>query len=157
MNWDPLFYQSLEKDKFHGLNENNFSYDAKTVFSDQSKQDLLWWTKCLHISCSKPIKPRTPSVLLFSHASDEGFDAHLTSLLDGSILDFTQGNWSPAESSCHINVKEIMAVKFALFSLFPDANYLVIGVRCNNSSVVTYFSHMGDLGSEALNAVTKQI
>ena len=50
-----------------------------------------------------------------------------------------------------------MAVKFALFSLFPNSNNLVIGVCCNSSSVVTYFSHMGDLGSEALNAVTKQI
>ena len=84
--------------------------------------DLLWWIKCIHVNCSKPIKPRTPSVLLFSDASDEGFGAHVTSLSDGSILDFTQGNWSPIESYCHFNVKEIMAVKFAI-PLYRDCLY----------------------------------
>ena len=50
-----------------------------------------------------------------------------------------------------------MAVKFALFSFFPNASNSVIGVHCNNSSVVTYLNHMGGLGSEALNAITEQI
>ena len=50
-----------------------------------------------------------------------------------------------------------MAVKFALFSLFPNACNSVIGVRCDNSSVVTYLNHMGGPGSEALNAITMQI
>ena len=68
----PLFYRSLEKDKIHGLKETNFSYDAKTILSDQSKQDLLWRIKCVHVNCSKPIKPRILSALLFSDASDEG-------------------------------------------------------------------------------------
>ena len=122
----PLFYQSLEKDKIHGLKENNFSNDAKTILSDQSKQDLLRWIKCVHVNCSKPIKPRTPTVLLFSDASDEGFGTHVISLSDGSVLDFTQGNWPPNES-CHINVKEVMAVKLALFSFFPDTSNSVIG------------------------------
>ena len=69
----------------------------------------------------------------------------MTSLSDGSILDFTQGNSSLIESCCHINVKEIMAVKFALFSFFPNTSNSVIGVRCDNSSVVTYLNHMGGL------------
>ena len=79
----PLFYQSLEKDKIQGLKENNFTYDAKAILSDQSKEDLLWWIKCVHFNCSKPIKSRTRSVLLFSDASDEGFGAHVTSLSNG--------------------------------------------------------------------------
>ena len=45
----PLFYRSLKKDKIQGLKQNNFSYDAKAILSDQSKQDLLWWIKCLHV------------------------------------------------------------------------------------------------------------
>ena len=75
------------------------------------------------------MKPRTPSVLLFSDAFDEEFGAHLASLLDGSMLDFTQGNVVSSIESCfHVNVKEIMAVKFALFSFFPYASNSVIGV-----------------------------
>ena len=153
----PLFYRSLEKDKIQGLKENNFSYDAKAVLLDQSKQDLLWWIKCVHVNCPKPIKPRTPSVLLFSDASDEGSGAHVISLSDGSVLDFSQDNWSPIDSCCHISVKVIMAVKFALFSFFPYASNSVIGVHYDNSSIVTYLNYMGGLGSEALNAITKQI
>ena len=137
----PLYYRSLEKGKIQGLKENNFSYDAKAILSDQSKQDLLWWIKCIHVNCSEPIKPRTQSVLLFTDTSDEGFGAHVTSLSDGSILDFTQGNWSPIESCCHVNVNEIMAVKFALFSFFPNASNSVIGVRCDNSRVVSKTTH----------------
>ena len=137
----PLCYRSLEKDKIQGLKENNFSYDAKAILSDQSKQDLLWWIKCIHVNCSKPIEPRTQSVLLFTDASDEEFGSHVTSLSDGSILDFTQGNWSPIESCCHVNVNEIIAVKFALFSLFPNASSSVIGVRCDNSRVVSKTTH----------------
>ena len=49
-----------------------------------------------------------------------------------------------------------MAVKFALFSFFPNTCNSVTGVPCNNSSVVTYLNRMGGLGSEALNAITKQ-
>ena len=81
----------------------------------------------------------------------------MTSLSDGSILDFTQDNWSPIESCCYINVKEIMAVKFALFSFLPNASNSIISVRCDNSSVVTYLNRMGGLGSEALNFITDQI
>ena len=46
-----------------------------------------------------------------------------------------------------------MAVKFVLFSFFPNASNSVIGV----ANIVTYLNHMGGLGSEALNAITKQI
>ena len=66
---------------------------------------MSWWIKCVHVNCSKPIKPRTPSVLLFSDAFDEEFGAHLASQ-DGSVLDFTQGNVvSSIESCCHVSVK----------------------------------------------------
>ena len=41
-----------------------------------------------------------------------------------------------------------MAVKFALFSFVPNASNSVIGVRCDNSSLVTYFNHIGGLGSQ---------
>ena len=34
----PLFYRSLEKYKIQGLKQNNFSYDAKAILSDQSKK-----------------------------------------------------------------------------------------------------------------------
>ena len=61
----PLFYRSLEIDKIQGLKENNFSYDVKAILSDQSKQDLLSWIKCVHVNCSKPIKPQTPSICSF--------------------------------------------------------------------------------------------
>ena len=74
----------------------------------------------------------------------------MASISDGSILDFTQGNWSPIESCCHINVKEIMAVKLPCSHFFPNASNSVIGVRCDNSSMVTFLNYMGGLGSEAL-------
>ena len=48
-------------------------------------------------------------------------------------------------------------MKFALFSFFPNASNSVVGVRCDNSSVVTCLNHMGGLGSEVLNAITEQI
>ena len=59
--------------------------------------------------------------------------------------------WSPLLRAVVISMlKEIMAVKFALFSFCPNASNSVIGVCCNNSSVVTYSNLVGGLGSEAL-------
>ena len=111
---------------------------------------MSWWIKCVHVNCSKPIKPRTPSVLLFSDAFGEEFGAHLASQ-DGSVLDLFKVTWSPLLRVVVISMlKEIMAVKFALFSFCPNASNSVIGVCCNNSSVVTYSNLVGGLGSEAL-------
>ena len=146
LNWDPYFIESLEKDRIHSQKENNFSYDAKTTLSDQSKQDQLWWIKC--VNCSKTIKPRTPSVLIFSDASDEAFGAHVISLSDGSVLDFTQGNWSPIGNCCHIHTNQCKGnngSQICFVLIFLNARNLVTGVLRDNSSVVMYLNHVGGL------------
>ena len=135
--WDPYFIEVFKKTKFTA--KKTVFLMTQKLFYRTSQNKTCYGGLNVYTSISLNQLNLEPHIL-FSDAFDEGFPwgtRDVISLLDGSVQDFTQGNWSPIESSCHINVKEIMAVKFALFSFFPDTSNSVIGVHCDNSSVMT--------------------
>lgn len=65
------------------------------TFSQQAKQDLLWWVKSIETS-KKPISQGNPDITIHPDASLAGWGAHYDNQTTG-------GRWSTVETECHIN------------------------------------------------------
>lgn len=61
-------------------------------------------------------------------------------MVNGKI---TGGRLSKTESVLHINILEIMAIKFALQSLCQNTKNIHICIRTDNSAAVSYINNQG--------------
>ena len=104
--YGPLYFRNLEKDKNLGLNNANGNYNGYTTISESSKHKMLWWIQNLpHMF--NVINHKNPSVYIYSDASNHARGSYMCNKETG-------GHWDESEIDCHINIKEIMAVKFSL-------------------------------------------
>ena len=69
----------------------------------------------------------------------------------------TAGIWSQSESSKHINVLELLAVKLALSSLFNVRTEIHVQILCDNTAAVNYITAMGGTKSVECNALASDI
>lgn len=132
----PLFHRFLDNDKNEALSQNNEDYDKTMQISQKSRFEILWWIQNVQINSGKAISQGTPDFYLETDASLQGWGAvfHENS---------TQGRWTECESSYHINVLEILAMKFALLALCRDVKNTHICVKSDNSSAVQYINNFG--------------
>ena len=96
---------------------------------------LLWGSQEFLLQ-GKSFSPPPPCLLISSDASNLGW---------GAFLDpyHVSGIWSPQESHLHIYSLELLAVYLALQS-FEDLFFgLLILIRSDNSTVVSYINHQG--------------
>ena len=66
-------------------------------------------------------------------------------------------SWSMSESLRHINYFELLAVKFALSSLFDNRSNIHVRVMSDKTTTVSYISSMGGCKSTECNSITKDI
>ena len=109
---------------------------------DRIRPHLSWWLNQERLLQGIPLEPPEVDVKIFMDASTAGWGAHL----DGHTV---QGAWTVQESSLHINVLEMRAVKLALlqFDVSPGANILV---ATDNATVVAYINKEGGTRSQQL-------
>ena len=69
----------------------------------------------------------------------------------------TAGIWSKSESAQHINVRELLAVKFSLSSLFGSKSNIHIRIMCDNTTAVSYITAMGGTKSVECNLVAHDV
>ena len=122
INLGALSFRYLDKDKVQALAMENGNYDAKIILSEFS-----WWKNNKRIKNGKWIRDPKIDIYIETDASKAGWGANL----DGTT---TGGRWSVAESVFHINILEIMAIKFALQSLCQNLRNIHICIRSDNSA-----------------------
>ena len=88
---------------------------------------------------------------IYSDASTKGWGAH-------DKHHTINGRWTEGETKLHINVLELTAIKFAIFSLLP----LQIGTKhlrimTDNSTAISYINRQGGIRSMLCNNVTTEI
>ena len=100
-------------------------------WSPLCREDLLWWARVAQrwegVSLSLP----DPDVSFFSDASDVGWGA-----LVGEH--HASGLWSPLQTALSINLRELLAVQYALRALEHLLVGLSVALFCDNTTTVAY-------------------
>lgn len=104
--------------------------------SEFSRKEIIWWKKTVRIKNRDWIRDPKVIVHLETDASKAGQGADLNGITTG-------GRWSETESVLHINVLEIMAIKFALQNLCQNMENTHICIRSDNSVAVLYINNQG--------------
>ena len=153
VEFGPLYYRTLERDKSLALKQNNGHFDRHMRLSDQAKQELIWWIH--HIGNSlKNINQRKPDLELQTDASGIGWGAT-------NLLTHTGGKWKQGEelktNENNINYLELVASFYGLKSFCTNMRNVHVRLRLDNTTAVAYINHMGGSKSSRCNGLAKQM
>ena len=112
--------------------------DHQITISSMILFHLNWWidTNCFTLGTS--IHPTDPNVFLFMDASYYRWGAHLELMR----LSF-HGRWLEDQSQLHINMLEMMAIRFALRKAIRFIHHSCILISTDNTTVVSYINKEG--------------
>ena len=111
--------------------------------------DLYWWTLESNLLTGEDLQDVSPDFLLYTDASTQGWGC--------SLLHHTAGGlWSEEESTLHINLLELRAVRLALVHFQHLLQGKTVGVFADNTTALAYLSHQGGTHSSTLNEEAQQ-
>ena len=93
--------------------------------------EVAWWSSPAVLQGLHLITKETE---VLTNASSSGWGAQLGSRL-------TQGQWSASQRSCHINVREMQAVIYAVRDFLPYLRSRVVRLMCDNAVMVAYIKN----------------
>ena len=153
VQYGPLFYRELEKDKIQALKANKGHFDRKMELSTEAKQELQWWVENIHTAFA-PIQRKKADLELRSDASGAGWGAT-------NLHSSTGGRWSEKElhNAKHsgINYLELVAAGHGLKSYCKELRDVHVLLRVDNTTAVAYLNNMGGVKSPNCNDAAKEI
>lgn len=149
VEFGKMHYRVLEISKSKALKRNFGNYDATMVVSRGMKIELKWWMDNVQNQV-RHITHGTPELTIQTDSSKIGF---------GFVIGNEQygGRWSQEEKKLHINVLELIAIKFALKALSDRLQNKHILVLSDSSTAVCYVQNMGGICSLLCNKVAIEI
>ena len=112
------------------------------------KFHLKWWMNSNRFVQGMPIHPPDHKIYLYTDASHYGWGAHLEPM----SLSF-HGCWSEDQSQLHINMLEIMAIRFTLIRTLKYICHSCVMISTHNTTVVSYINKQG--GTHSPNLCTE--
>ena len=152
VQYGPLYYRTLEKDKTMALRKNFGHYDRKMQISLEAKHEINWWIDNIDAAYSKILRG-APDLEISSDASGLGWGA-----TDGTTD--IGGRWKDSErltNDNNINYLELLAAFLALKSFCSNCNNLHVKLNLDNTTAVAYISHMGGSKSHDCNGLAKEL
>lgn len=149
VEFGKLHYRGLEKAKTCALKRSYGNYDGMMGITPSMRNELKWWyqnidNQCRHISHGNPaIEIQTDSSLL-------GWGV----VCQGQKIG---GRWTRIEKTYHINVLELLAIKFAMKALSDKVRNKHVLVLSDSSTAVCYVNNMGGIKSDQCNNVASEI
>ena len=150
VGYGRLHYRNIERDKINALKSQKGNFEAKMSLSHESLEELAWWIQNVKFQ-HRNIQHGSPNTVLFTDASKLGWGAKIQ---DGRC---TNGIWTASEAAMHINILELLAVKFSLMSLLADQTNTHIRIMSDNTTVVCYINDMGGSKSIECDRLSKAI
>ena len=149
--YGPLYYRTIESDKNKALKQNKGNFERKMQLSELSKQEILWWkdnvpTMYAPIQCPPITKEMTTDA-----SGKIGWGASLLGVLP------IGGTWTDDQADIHINVKEMLAILYALRSYCDELSEHHVRVLCDNTTAVHVLNKMGTTRSPECNQMAKEI
>ena len=153
VQYGPLHYRALERDKIGALKHNNGHFDRHMYISDEAREDLQWWINNIDSSYSVIYRGK-PDLQITTDASGLGWGA-----TDGSSE--IGGRWNDCEAKMaennEINYLELLAVFLALKSFCAHMCNVHVKLQSDNRTTVAYIEHMGGSKSPKCNTLAKQL
>ena len=148
---EGCIYWHKEFDKISALKQNQGNFEAKCYLSPTAIVELKWWKdNILQVYRVFKSIPEVDSTI-YSDASTKGwgaYDKHHT----------INGRWTEGETKLHINVLELTAMKFAIFSLLPlQVGKKHLKVMTDNITAISYINRKGGVRPVLCNNVTIEI
>ena len=150
----PLHYRNLERDKLKGLEstECQDSFENHMVLSLEARKELQWWIDNVHIKNGKRIRPKKVDVICRTDASLLGWGAY------DVISEYTaNGRWTEYELQFSINYLELLAIFYALQTLFVSSSNIHIQFQCDNTCAVSYIKNFGGMCSIQMDRLATDI
>eukprot|EP00732_Lithocolla_globosa_P001029 Lithocolla_globosa_v1_NODE_442_length_4041_cov_30.407677.p2 type:complete len:509 gc:universal NODE_442_length_4041_cov_30.407677:2679-1153(-) len=113
------------------------SWTTPIKLSPQTVSDLTWWMQSLTTWNGQLANlNRVTQLQMETDASVTGWGAAIGGL-------HASGFWEPEWAPCHINVKEMIAVFYAILSFQEQLQNKVVSLRTDSLTVVAYLNNMG--------------
>ena len=144
-----LYYRHIELNKQHGLKHTKENYEVYVRITKESVSELTCWKENLP-SMYQKINHESPTVTSYSDASNLGWGAYMRDQSTG-------GNWSVNEVTYHINIPEMLAVKFVLKSFVKKFSNVSIKIFIDNTTVISVLKNMGTFHDFHMKSICKQI
>ena len=119
--------------------------DHQITISSMIRIHLKWWMDTNCFVTGIPIHPPEPNAFLFTDASHYGWEAHLEPMR----LSF-HGRWTEDQSQLHINMLEMMAIRFALEKAITFIHHSCVMIFMDNTTVVSNINRQGGIHSPNL-------
>ena len=137
--YGPLHYRVLERDKNRALKSAKGNFEAKMQLSDEGKSEVLWWKENID-SMSAPIHwPPITQEISTDASGKNGWGASMLGRLP------IGGVWTMDQQDLHINVKEMIAISYALRSFVDVLQGQHVRVLCDNTTSVFVLDKMGTI------------
>ena len=139
VEYGPLHYRVLEKEKINALKLNKGDYDSLMIVSAEMQRELTWWKNNLHTQFRRIVKPN-PNLILTTDASLDGW---------GSVCETerTGGRWAEVEQQFHINYLELLGAYLAIQAYADKIQHidkpLHVQIRMDNTTAISYINNMG--------------
>ena len=146
--YGKLYYRNIENQKILALKDSKGNFDAHMSLSDNSQQDIHWWMTNID-KAYKSLTDIKIDYVIYTDASHLGWGATDKFYKIG-------GQWTTEEQEFHINILELLAIKFALYALVK-APFKHVRIMCDNTTAISYINKMGGIKSPHSNLLAKEI
>ena len=109
---------------------------AKVMVNLASREAISWWLSSDRLQTGVSLEVRTPSIQMWTDASLVGWGGHTQSWQ-------ACGQWTERESSLHINILEIRAMRLCLQKLPGLRGGEVIALQGDNTTALAYIKNLG--------------
>ena len=140
----------LQRELTRRFNQSTDSWNKKIHTSQWLQQAVSQWLNPDWISTPVPINPPTPSVTIYTDASERGWGAHMGDLT-------AEGTWQGLPRARHINRLELEAVHKALIAFQASIPRGMILIRSDNSTVVALINNQGGTRAPSLSERAEEI
>ena len=125
-------------------------YTQPCPLTKEAREELSWWVT--HPTCwnGKSILRGNPDLIIETDASQTGRGARCGNLQTG-------GPWSPKEAAMHINCLELLAATLAIQTFAKRKENVLIHLKMDSTSALTYITKMGGTVSPDLDRLTKEL
>ena len=154
VEFGPLYYRELERQKIEGLRQNYGNFEASTNITEMMRSQIRWWIENIESSC-KLINHKKPTIVLFTDASSHGWGGHLNCEYGKPIV--ASGVWSDSEATLHSNALELLAIHYSLKKLCASDNNVHIRIMSDNTTAIAYINNMGGIRSQICESIAKMI
>ena len=147
----PLFYRNLQQCLQKALaTKGGKDYGAMAHLTEAARKELTWWQEHLTKWNGRCLLQQTPDMVIETDASTTGWGACCRGVRTG-------GPWSQTEKMSHINCLELLAAKLAVMCFAKGKRNILIHLKMDNTTALTYINKFGGTVSSELNQLTKSL